>query len=682
MGRDTTAFKRLIVGRPKRNEDLGDTLLQKRIALPVFSSDALSSVAYATEAILKVLTLGALSYLYLTPWIGLAVMVLMTIVVVSYRQVVHAYPNGGGSYEVVTRNLGAGAGMVVAASLMVDYTMTVAVSVAAGVDNIISAAPALNPWRVELAVGFVVLLTAMNLRGVRESGRAFAVPTYLFVLGVVAMIGVGAAQVLLGHPPVAQSAGYTIVPEQAGLTGMALLFLGLRAFSSGCTALTGVEAISNGVPMFRPPKARNASRTLLVMGAIAVFMFAGITALSMVANVHVAEDPCDLVGFAGSCQTTPQLTVIAQLAAAVFGGTGSPMFFFIQATTALVLVLAANTAFNGFPMLASILAQHRLMPTQLQNRGDRLSFSNGILALAFAAGALLVVYRASVDQLLHLYILGVFTSFTLSQFGMVRHWNRELREITAPGVRAGVQVSRAINAVGAVLTGLVLVIVLLTKFTGGAYLVVIAVPVLVLGMRAVSRHYAHVVDELRPRPGARVLPSRVHAVVLISSLHQSALRAIAYARAMRPSTLAAVTVEVDPAEAQTLRREWVAAELPVPLVVLDSPYRDITEPIMDYIARLRRQSPRELVAVVIPEYVVGHWWEGLLHNQSALRLKLRLRLVPNVMVISVPYQLAAASDLVAEEEAVEAASASTLQAAAEREAARADRLGRLPVTTR
>lgn len=682
MGRDTTAFKRLIVGRPKRNEDLGDTLLQKRIALPVFSSDALSSVAYATEAILKVLTLGALSYLYLTPWIGLAVMVLMTIVVVSYRQVVHAYPNGGGSYEVVTRNLGAGAGMVVAASLMVDYTMTVAVSVAAGVDNIISAAPALNPWRVELAVGFVVLLTAMNLRGVRESGRAFAVPTYLFVLGVVAMIGVGAAQVLLGHPPVAQSAGYTIVPEQAGLTGMALLFLGLRAFSSGCTALTGVEAISNGVPMFRPPKARNAARTLLVMGAIAVFMFAGITALSMVANVHVAEDPCDLVGFAGSCQTTPQLTVIAQLAAAVFGGTGSPMFFFIQTTTALVLVLAANTAFNGFPMLASILAQHRLMPTQLQNRGDRLSFSNGILALAFAAGALLVVYRASVDQLLHLYILGVFTSFTLSQFGMVRHWNRELREITAPGVRAGVQVSRAINAVGAVLTGLVLVIVLLTKFTGGAYLVVIAVPVLVLGMRAVSRHYAHVVDELRPRPGARVLPSRVHAVVLISSLHQSALRAIAYARAMRPSTLAAVTVEVDPAEAQTLRREWVAAELPVPLVVLDSPYRDITEPIMDYIARLRRQSPRELVAVVIPEYVVGHWWEGLLHNQSALRLKLRLRLVPNVMVISVPYQLAAAADLVAEEEAVEAASASTLQAAAEREAARADRLGRLPVTTR
>lgn len=682
MGRDTTAFKRLIVGRPKRNEDLGDTLLQKRIALPVFSSDALSSVAYATEAILKVLTLGALSYLYLTPWIGLAVMVLMTIVVVSYRQVVHAYPNGGGSYEVVTRNLGAGAGMVVAASLMVDYTMTVAVSVAAGVDNIISAAPSLNPWRVELAVGFVVLLTAMNLRGVRESGRAFAVPTYLFVLGVVAMIGVGAAQVLLGHPPVAQSAGYTIVPEQAGLTGMALLFLGLRAFSSGCTALTGVEAISNGVPMFRPPKARNAARTLLVMGAIAVFMFAGITALSMVANVHVAEDPCDLVGFAGSCQTTPQLTVIAQLAAAVFGGTGSPMFFFIQTTTALVLVLAANTAFNGFPMLASILAQHRLMPTQLQNRGDRLSFSNGILALAFAAGALLVVYRASVDQLLHLYILGVFTSFTLSQFGMVRHWNRELREITAPGVRAGVQVSRAINAVGAVLTGLVLVIVLLTKFTGGAYLVVIAVPVLVLGMRAVSRHYAHVVDELRPRPGARVLPSRVHAVVLISSLHQSALRAIAYARAMRPSTLAAVTVEVDPAEAQTLRREWVAAELPVPLVVLDSPYRDITEPIMDYIARLRRQSPRELVAVVIPEYVVGHWWEGLLHNQSALRLKLRLRLVPNVMVISVPYQLAAAADLVAEEEAVEAASASTLQAAAEREAARADRLGRLPVTTR
>jgi amino acid transporter len=656
-----------------RSEHLGETLLRKRIALPVFASDPLSSVAYATEAILKVLTLGALAYLYLTPWIGAAVALLLTVVVISYRQVVRAYPDGGGSYEVVSRNLGRGAGMVVAASLMVDYIMTVAVSVAAGVDNIISASPVLNTWRVPMAVGFVLLLTVMNLRGVRESGRLFAIPTYLFVGGILLMIGVGAIQVLAGHAPVAVSSTYEIRAEQVGLTGVALLFLALRAFSSGCTALTGVEAISNGVPAFRPPKARNAARTLVAMGGLAVVMFLGITTLAVVAKVHVTENACDLVGFPGNCHTNPQLTVIAQLAASVFGGTSSPLFYYVQVTTALVLILAANTAYNGFPMLVSLLAKDRLMPTQLRTRGDRLAFSNGILSLALVAGVLLVVYRASVDQLLHLYILGVFTSFTLSQIGMVRHWNRELRHVTAPGVRTGMVVSRLINGFGAALTGLVLVIVLLTKFTGGAYLVVIAVPVLVLGMRSVAHHYGHVTTELRPRPDARILPSRVHAVVLVSTLHQSALRAIAYARATRPSTIAAVTVEVDPDETAALRAAWVAADLPVPLVVLDSPYREITEPIIDYIGRIRGQSPRELVAVFVPEYVVGHWWESLLHNQSALRLKLRLRLLSNVMVISVPYQLAAASDVVAEEEALEARSLAEREEAAVLDAARARR---------
>ena len=601
-------------------------------------------MAYATEAILKVLTVGGLAYLYLTPWVALAVALLMTIVVVSYRQVIHAYPDGGGSYEVVRQNLGRGAGMVVAASLMVDYVMTVAVSVAAGVDNVISAVPSLNSQRVLLAVGCVAVLTLVNLRGVRESGRAFAVPTYLFIVGIIAMVGIGLFQTAVGHAPVAVSATYQIREEAFGLTGIALLMLGLRAFSSGCTALTGVEAISNGVPAFQAPKARNAARTLGLMGAIAIVMFVGITILALVAQVRVAEDTCALVGFAGDCASDPQLTVIAQLAGSVFGA-DSPAFYFVQGTTALVLVLAANTAYNGFPMLTSVLARHDLVPRQLRNRGDRLSFSNGIIALAAAAVALLVVYGADVDQLLHLYVLGVFTSFTLSQIGMVKHWNQQLSEpTTLPSDFARIRLARVVNGVGAVLTAVVLVIVLVTKFTSGAYLVVIAVPLLCLLMREVSRHYARVRRQLASQGNPTRLPSRVHAVVLASTLHEPTLRAVAFARATRPSTLTALTVQVDQDETEALCAAWADAEIPVTLTVVGSPFRDITTPIVDYLQRIRLESPRDLVAVYLPEYVVSHWWEELLHNQSALRLKLRLRLMGNVMLTSVPYVLDGADD--------------------------------------
>lgn len=639
-----TLAKRVLVGAPMRSENLGETLLPKRVALPIFSSDALSSVAYATEAILKVLTVGGLAYLYLTPWVALAVALLMTIVVVSYRQVIHAYPDGGGSYEVVRQNLGRGAGMVVAASLMVDYVMTVAVSVAAGVDNVISAVPSLNSQRVLLAVGCVAVLTLVNLRGVRESGRAFAVPTYLFIVGIIAMVGIGLFQTAVGHAPVAVSATYQIREEAFGLTGIALLMLGLRAFSSGCTALTGVEAISNGVPAFQAPKARNAARTLGLMGAIAIVMFVGITILALVAQVRVAEDTCALVGFAGDCASDPQLTVIAQLAGSVFGA-DSPAFYFVQGTTALVLVLAANTAYNGFPMLTSVLARHDLVPRQLRNRGDRLSFSNGIIALAAAAVALLVVYGADVDQLLHLYVLGVFTSFTLSQIGMVKHWNQQLSEpTTLPSDFARIRLARVVNGVGAVLTAVVLVIVLVTKFTSGAYLVVIAVPLLCLLMREVSRHYARVRRQLASQGNPTRLPSRVHAVVLASTLHEPTLRAVAFARATRPSTLTALTVQVDQDETEALCAAWADAEIPVTLTVVGSPFRDITTPIVDYLQRIRLESPRDLVAVYLPEYVVSHWWEELLHNQSALRLKLRLRLMGNVMLTSVPYVLDGADD--------------------------------------
>ena len=519
--------KRLLVGRPLRSDRLGETLLPKRLALPIFASDPLSSVAYATQEILLVLSLGGLSYLYLAPWIALTVVVLLTVVVISYRQLVRAYPSGGGSYEVASRNLGRPAGLVVAAALLVDYVMTVAVSVAAGVDNIISAMPGLNQQRVVINLGFVFLLMAMNLRGMRESGKTFALPTYLFIAGVIVMVAVGLGGAVTGGAPVAESAGWQVRPEQAGLTGLALAFLALRAFASGCTALTGVEAISNGVPAFKPPKSENAARTMAVMGVVAIGMFAGITTLALVAKVRVAEHACDLVGFPGNCEIDPQRTVIAQLAAAVFGGDDTVFFFYIQATTALILILAANTAFNGFPMLGSVLAQDRYLPRQLHTRGDRLAFSNGIIVLAVIAGALIYAFDGSVTRLIQLYILGVFTSFTVSQVGMVRHWNRALATERDAVRRRRAQRSRVINGVGAVFTALVLVVVLATKFTHGAYLVVIAMPLLYLLMSAIRRHYDRVAVELEPEPGGVVLPSRVHAVVLVSRLHRPALRALA-----------------------------------------------------------------------------------------------------------------------------------------------------------
>ncbi|MEV4921288.1 APC family permease [Streptomyces roseoverticillatus] len=651
----TGLLKRLAIGRAMRSEELHETLLPKRLALPIFASDPLSSVAYATQEILLVLTLGGMAYLHFTPWIAAAVVALMAVVVLSYRQVVHAYPSGGGSYEVVSHNLGDSAGLVVAASLLVDYVMTVAVSVASGVDNIISAVPQLADYRVGMAVGFVALLTGVNLRGVRESGRAFAAPTYLFIAGVLIMVVTGLVRYALGHAPLSESAGFGITPDprDAGLAGLALIMLCLRAFSSGCTALTGVEAISNGVPAFRKPKSKNAAATMSIMGIVAVAMFIGVTTLALVTKVHITEDSCRLTGLAGDCGAYTQRTVIAQLAAAVFGGENSFGFYFVQAATALVLVLAANTAFNGFPLLADILAQHRYLPRQLHNRGDRLAFSNGIIALALAAGLLLWFYKANVTSLIHLYILGVFTSFTLSQTGMVRHWNRELR--TEPGAdgnaardtdtRRRMQLARVTNALGAVVTGLVLVIVLATKFTQGAWLAVVAAVVLWLMMRGIRRHYDAVAAELAVTDPRAELerPSRVVAILLVSTIHKPTLRALAYARAYKPDHLEALTVAVDREETKAIERQWAELGVDVPLKVLDSPYREITRPVVEYVRSLHRESPRNVVGVFIPEYVVGRWWEHLLHNQSALWLKSRLLFTPGIMVTSVPWQLTSSS---------------------------------------
>jgi hypothetical protein len=369
-----------------------------------------------------------------------------------------------------------------------------------------------------------------------------------------------------------------------------------------------------------------------------VAMFAGITLLALVAQVHVAEDPARLIGAPAGYE---QRTVIAQLAAAVFGS-GSPLFFLLQAFTAAILVLAANTAFNGFPILASILGGDGYLPRQFHRRGDRLVFSNGVVILAVLAGLLIWAFDASTTRLIQLYIIGVFVSFTLSQTGMVVHWTRELRHTTAAAARWSMLRARAINAFGAVFTGLVLMIVLITKFTHGAWIVVLAMPTLYVLMRAIRRHYDRVAAQLRPTPAGVTLPARIHVVVLVSKLHTPTLRALAFARAIRPHTLTALTVRTEAAETAALQREWDERKIPVPLTVLDSPYRDITRPVLDYVTDIHRQSPRDVVSVFIPEYVVGHWWEHLLHNQSALRLKARLLFQPGVMVTSVPWQLGSA----------------------------------------
>jgi amino acid transporter len=633
--------KRLVLGRAVRSDRLGESLLPKRYALPIFASDPLSSVAYATQEILIVLTLAGTAYLYLTPWLAVGVVALLITVVLSYRQVVHAYPSGGGDYEVAMKNHGQFAALVVASALLVDYVMTVAVSVSAGTDNIISAIPQLNEHRVLIAVGLVALLAAANLRGVRESGKAFAVPTYLFITGVGIMIVTGLLRWFLTDDGlVAETAGYTLAPEPEyqQLGGMALLFFALRAFASGCTALTGVEAIANGVPAFRPPKSRNAATTLALMGGIAAAMFAGVTALALLADVKYVENACDLQGFA-NCDVEPQRTVIAQIAAATFGGDGSIGFFYIQAATALVLVLAANTAFNGFPLLGSVLAQDRFMPRQLHTRGDKLVFSNGILLLAGFAILLIAAFDADVTRLIQLYIIGVFTSFTIGQWGMVRHWNREMRLTDDPAARRRMRRSQIINTLGGSLTTVVLVIIVFTKFAHGAWLVLVAMPVLFVLMKAIHRHYGNVADQLVPDTDARTLPSKVHAVVLVSKVHKPTLRALAFARATRPDALTALTVNVDDADTRALQADWERFDIPVPLTVIESPYREITRPVIDFVKNIRRTSPRELVVVFVPQYVVGHWWENVLHNQSALRLRTRLQFQPGVMITTVPWQL-------------------------------------------
>jgi len=624
-----SVVKRLLVGRALRSQQLQETLLPKWLALPVFASDPLSSVAYATEEIVLVLASGGAAYLAFSKWVAAIIAALLVIVIASYRQTCRAYPGGGGAFAVSLDNFGENAALVAAAALLVDYVMTVAVSVVAGVIGITSAAPSLQPHAVALSVGFVILLMLANLRGLKEAGRLFAIPTYAFVSLTYLMFAIGAVKGLTGHLDDAATASQQI-HRTAHVGGALTLVLLLRAFASGCTALTGVEAISNGVPAFRPPKARNAANTLAIMGALSVSMFVGITILAL----HLKA----------RAQSGGNPSVISQIAATVFGGQ-TALFYLYQAATAGILILAANTAFNGFPLLSSILAQNGYLPRQMHNRGDKLVFSNGILLLGAFAIALIIGYNANVDNLIHLYIIGVFTSFTLSQAGMVRHWNRTI-PTSPPAQRHRMHLARLINLVGAAATTLVLLIVVYTKVTQGAWIAILAMIFIFVLMKSISRHYAAIATELTVTESEKpALPPRNHAIVLVSRLHLPTMRAISYAKATRPSTLTAVTVQIDQAETARLAEEWDHHVQDIPLVTLDSPYREIIRPVLKYLRGLHRESPRDVITVFLPEYVVGHWWEQLLHNQSALRLKARLLFEDGVMVTSVPWQLRSSSHL-------------------------------------
>ncbi len=642
---ETPIAKRLILGDPLASTDTDEHLLPKRMALPIFASDALSSVAYAPQELLLILLTGGLAFLAFAPWVAAAVVVLLIVVVISYRQLIKAYPSGGGDYEVARKNLGEIPGVIVASALAVDYALTVAVSVASGVDNIISALPGLNPFRVELAVGFVILIVIVNLRGVREASRAFAIPTYVFIGSVGVMIVVGLFQIATGSPPVASSAQYGV--ETQSLTQAAVILLVLRAFSSGCSALTGVEAVSNGVQAFRKPKIRNAQSTLAMMGGIAILLFAGLTAIALVSGVHYAENPCDLIGF--DCESNPQPSLMAQVSSAVFGMNSIP-FFIIQAATAVVLLLAANTAFNGFPLLGSVLARDGYAPKALNTRGDRLVYSNGMIILGLVAIGVLIVYQANLTNLIQLYIIGVFVSFTLGQAGMIRHWTRGLRAIQAlPADERASKATRAdqfsyrkgliINSLGATMTASVLVIVTITKFTHGAWLVFLAIPILSFLMIGVHRYYRDVEHEIEMDDTTHFGSTGDVALILVNKLQKPVVKAVDYALAAKHEKTFAVHISVTKEDAAQLEAEWRAHRMPIPLKIIESPYRTYASPIAEFVKKYREEHGSAVVTVYLPQYIVGHWWESILHNRRARRIAQQLMLVHGVSITLVPWLL-------------------------------------------
>lgn len=604
-------LKRLVVGAPIPSSLAHRERFSRVTGLAVLSSDALSSVAYATEEILRVLAIGGVAALGLVTPIGGVIALMLAIVAFSYRQTIHAYPSGGGAYIVAKDNLGRLPSLVAAAALLIDYVLTVSVSIAAGVAAITSAFPAWHLNTVEVALVFVAILMVGNLRGIRESGRLFAAPTYFFIASVLSMLAVGAWRHLAGTiEPVPLPANPLPLDGDLGALGMFAL---LTAFSNGCTAMTGVEALSNGVPAFRPPESRNAARTLTAMAVLSITMFLGITLLAHAYGTVPSQTE----------------TIVSQIARGTFG-TGSLAYYGIQVATMLILVLAANTAYADFPRLASIVARDGFLPRQFTSQGDRLAFSNGIIILSVCAGVLLVVFGGSTHALIPLYMIGVFLSFTLSQAGMVVHWRR----LKTPGWR----MSAAVNGFGAVVTAVVLVIVAVTKAADGAWIVLVLIPALVAMFLMIRRHYQRVAAELTLRHW-RPAPEGSHVVIVpVGGVQRAVVQALRYARSLSHD-VRAVYVDIDPAATEALRGQWEQWGQGVPLTVLQSPYRSLMEPLLDYVEQVRLSHDHGYVTVILPEFVPRRIWHHLLHNQHALLIKGALLFKPNVIVTSVPFHL-------------------------------------------
>ena len=620
-GTSLSTVKRLLLGRPLATHEEHAQRLPKRIGLAVFASDAISSTAYATEEILLILVpVAGLAALHMLLPISAVVVVVLTIVVISYRQTIYAYPNGGGAYIVARENLGEMPALVAGASLLVDYTLTVAVSISAGVAAVVSAYPELENARVEIAVGVVVFMTLANLRGAKESGALFAVPTYLYIVALGLLVGIGLWRSFFGDLnalPVDQERLDDLTGGAAttGLIGVAGVLVLARAFSSGAVALTGTEAITNGIQAFRPPESRNAARTLIAMAAILGTFFFGISLLADRLRPTVSENE----------------TLLSILGGAVFGR-GTALYLFVQFTTMAILFLAANTAFADFPRLSSIIAGDGYLPRQLAHRGDRLVFSNGVVALAIAAGLLLAVFGGSTTALIPLYAVGVFTGFTVSQIGMVRHHATE-RE---PGWRT----AQIINAVGAVATGVVLFTVVVSKFTTGAWIPAIVIPAIVMVFKGIHRHYTYVGSKLQVPDDWRPIADRRHTViVLVGGIHRGTLEAVAYAEALRPDDLCAVHVAASEEDAERMRDAWRKEDLGLELSVVIDHYRELHRPLMEFINEVDDLYSDDRLTVVIPEVTTQHWWEGLLHNQSAWLLKAKLARRPHTVTISVPLVL-------------------------------------------
>ena len=592
---------------------------------------------------LMILTLGGAAMLSFAPWIAAMVVLLLTVIVLSYRKVVAAYPSGGGDYEVAKKNIGERSALVVASALLLDYVMTVAVSIASGVDNLISAFPILNDFRVEMAVGFILFLCAINLRGVRESGSAFAVPTYLFIGSVFTMFGVGIYKLLSGESIQAVSAEYSVqAVENVQAGGLIFVLLLMRSFASGSAALTGIEAIANGVPAFRAPKIKNAQTTMSLMGLTAITMMIGIVSFGLISGVRYIENAQHQLGGAQleTFLSTPQPSVIAQIGLAIFGD-GNIMFFILQGATAAVLLLAANTAFNGFPLLASVLAKDGYAPKALLTRGDRLVYSNGMISLTLAALGFVLVYQANVSALIQLYILGVFTSFTIGQIGMLRHWKRGKANgsISAKEARSG----RLINGFGATMTASVLVIVTLTKFTHGAWLVFIIMPILYWVMYNTGRYYKTINHEIALDDNTKFGSDGDYAVVLMDKLSKPQLKALDYAISVKHDKLDVIHIASDPERAEAFKQEWKAYGMKVPLKIIESPYREFSAPLIEYLENHRERYGRERIAVYMPKLIVGHWWEHIFHNHRANRISRRLLYVHGTMLVTVPWRLQSAA---------------------------------------